>query len=83
MTSLEHEIIEKISRLDSEKQQRVLDFVRSLEEPQQAKAYSLDELVKMPPEERSHAVAQALALSADEDFEIFEAYSEEDIDASA
>jgi hypothetical protein len=34
-------------------------------------------LMKLPPEERQRRVKAAIESSADEDFEIFEAYSEE------
>ena len=34
MAAIEQEIIERVSKLDTEKQQRVLEFVRSLDAPQ-------------------------------------------------
>jgi hypothetical protein len=42
------------------------------------KRYSACELMKLPLEERNRLVITAFELSVDEDFEIFEAYSEED-----
>lgn len=82
MSTLEHELIERISRLDEEKQRKVLEFVRKIEELSEKRTYSVDELMKLPIEERNRLVIEALDRSADEDFEIFEAYSEEDFDDS-
>ena len=42
------------------------------------KRYSARELMKLPFEERNNLVMAALELAVDEDFEVFEAYSEED-----
>lgn len=80
MTSLEHELHEKISRLDQQKQRRVLDFVRSLEELPPERTYSARDLMKLPLHERNQIVIKALERSADEDIELFEAYSESDLD---
>ena len=38
--------------------------------------------MQLPPEERNRLVRIAIELASDEDFEIFEAYSEEDFDES-
>ncbi len=82
MTTLEHELMERISRLDEEKQKRVLEFVQSIEQSSQVQTYSIYELMKLPVEERERLVIESLRRSANEDFEIFEAYSEEDFDDS-
>jgi hypothetical protein len=79
MTSVEHELLEKISHLDLEKQHRVLDFVRTLEESQPEKTYSAHELMKLPVQERTRIAIQALERSANEDAELFDAYGEADI----
>jgi hypothetical protein len=77
MTTIEQEIIERISKLDSENQRRVLHFVTQLEaEP----PLSARELLKLPYEERQAHIKAAIESSAHEDFETFEAYSEEFID---
>lgn len=76
MTTLEQELMEKISRLDENQKREVLAFVETIT----PRFYTLDELSVMPPEERRRAVAAAFAAAADEDFEIFEANSEEDFD---
>lgn len=76
MTTLEQELIEKIQHLDEDGQRQVLAFVETII----PKFYTLDELSVMSPEERRKAVAASFAAAADEDFEIFEAYSEEDFD---
>lgn len=82
MSALEHELIERISRLDAEKQRKVLEFVRHIEEVPEKRTYTATELMKLPPEERNRLVIEALDRSANEDFEIFEAYREEDFDDS-
>ena len=73
MTTIEQELMEKISRLDEDRQRQVLEFVETIT----PRFYSLDELSAMPPEERRKAVAASFAAAADEDVELFEAYSEE------
>jgi hypothetical protein len=75
MTTVERELIEKISNLDVEQQRRVLDFVRSLEGPELEKTYTARELMKLPPQERNRLVIQALERSANEEVELFEIYS--------
>jgi len=80
MSALEQELIERISRLDQEKQQKVLEFVQSIEDTPDEQTYSIYELMKLPVEERERLVIESLGRSANEDFEIFEAYSEEDFD---
>jgi len=82
MSALEHELIERISRLDEEKQRKVLEFVQEIEETPQEQFYSIYDLMKLPVEERERLVIESLKRSANEDFEIFEAYSEEDFDDS-
>lgn len=76
MATLEQELMEKISHLNEDGKRQVLDFVETIT----PRFYSLDELIAMPPEARSKAVAASFAATADEDFEIFEANSEEDFD---
>jgi hypothetical protein len=76
MATLEQELMEKISHLDEERKRQVLAFVETIT----PRFYSLDELMAMSPEERNKAVEASFAAAADEDFEIFEAYSEEDFD---
>jgi hypothetical protein len=80
MTTLERELIEKISHMDEEKQRKVLEFVRSIEEPPPQKTYSARELMKLPYEERNRLAKLALESSLDEDFEVFEALDEADFD---
>jgi hypothetical protein len=80
MSAVEQELIEKISYLNSDQQRQVLEFVESLES---FKRYSARELMKLPPEERERLVQAAFALAAEEDFEVFEAYSQEALDDSS
>lgn len=75
MTVLEQEIIDKFQQLDPTARQRVLDH---LEQLAQDRPLSAIELMRLPPEERQRRVQAAIASAADEDFETFEAYSEED-----
>ncbi len=76
MSTIEQELMEKISHLDEDRKRQVLAFVETIT----PRFYSLDELIAMSPEERNKAVAASFAAAADEDFEIFEAYDEEDFD---
>jgi hypothetical protein len=81
MTTLEHELIQKIVHLSEEQGRQVLEFIAVIEGSQPVRrGYTLEELETMPPEQRSLAVAEAFALSADEDFELFEAFAEEVFD---
>jgi len=84
MSAVEQEIIEKVRRLDEETQKRVLAFIEELEIPPDtfARTYTARDLMNMPPEERSRIMTEAFNQAAEEDFEIFEAYSEEDFDES-
>lgn len=77
MTTLEQELIEKITHLDEDKQRRILEFVETIEKP---RTYTALELLSLPLEERERYIAWSFELAANEDFEIFEAYSEEDFD---
>lgn len=77
--SIEQQILEKLRRLDEAQKQQVLDFMtRSLGEPH---PYTAEELLQLPPEERARLVAAAFEAAANEDFETFEAYTEEGLDA--
>jgi len=83
MSALERELIGRISHLDSEKQRRVLEFVRDLEEAPANRIYSAQELMKLPFEERNRILQEQLQRAENENFETFEAYSEEEIDESS
>jgi hypothetical protein len=74
MSTLEQKILERISKLNPENQKRVLDFVQQLENEH---PLSARELLKLPYEERQRRVKAAFDSAANEDFETFEAYSEE------
>jgi len=76
MNVLEQEIIEKFQQLEPSARQRVLGFLEQLEHERPLSAL---ELMRLPAEERQRRVQAAIASAADEDFETFEAYSEEAI----
>lgn len=76
MDMLEKEIIEKFQQLEPSARQRVLGFLEQLEHERPLSAL---ELMRLPAEERQRRVQAAIASAADEDFETFEAYSEEAI----
>jgi len=80
MTTIERELLERISRMDLEKQRKVLDYVRSIEEPAQTRTYTARELMALPAEERNALVIQALERSADEDVELLDVFDEEGTD---
>lgn len=74
MSTLEQQILQRVRRLASENQRRVLDFLEQLEHK---RPLSARELMRLPVEERRRRVQAAIAAASDEDFETFEAYSEE------
>lgn len=74
MSTLERELLQRISQLNPEDQRRVLAFVTQLEAE---RPLSARELMALPAEERRRRVQAAIEASANEDFEVFEAYSEE------
>jgi ERCC4-type nuclease len=80
MSSIKRELIESINRLDTEKQEQVLEFVRSIENAATLKTYSPRELMRLPFEERNKIVAAALQRSVEDDVELFDANSEADFD---
>lgn len=73
---IEQQIIEHLRSLDDRQKQRVLEFVNTLKPTTSAR-----ELLSLPAEEREQLVAAAFEAAAEEDFETFEAYSEEELDA--
>jgi hypothetical protein len=73
---IEQQIIEHLRSLDDRQKQRVLEFVNTLKP-----TISARELLSLPVEEREQLAAAAFESATEEDFEIFEAYSEEDLDA--
>jgi hypothetical protein len=74
--SIEQQIVKKLRQLNETQQRRVLEFVdRASRQPA---GYSASELLRLPADERERAVAAAFEAAADEDFEVFEAYSEKD-----
>lgn len=80
MTTLEQEILTKVSQLDERQQRRVLDFISALAIPSPKSYYTAQELLLLPTEERERLIAESFAAATDEDFEIFEANSEDDFD---
>ncbi len=77
--SIDQQIMERIRELDEAQKQRVLEFVAHT--AQQPPTYSARELLSLPPAERQRLVAAAFEAAVDEDFETFEAYSEEELNA--
>ncbi len=79
MNSIEQQLFEKISHLSTDQQRHVLEFIEELEAPRQQ--YTAQELMQLPLVQREVILRAQLELAANEDFELFEAYSEEDLDA--
>jgi hypothetical protein len=77
--SIEQRIMERVRQMSEAQKQRVLAFV--MHASQQPPVYSARDLLQLPAEERERLVAAAFEAAADEDFEIFESYAEEDLDA--
>jgi hypothetical protein len=78
VSATRQELLERIGKLDETQQGRVLEFVRGLEAPSRPR--SARELIRLPQEMRRQFVQAAFAEAASEDFELFEAYSEESSD---
>lgn len=69
MVTIEQALIDKIRTLDEQRQQRVMEFIETMEKPLSAR-----ELMKLPYEERMRRARTALARTAEKDVELFEAY---------
>ncbi len=80
MSTLEQELMEKISQLNEDQQRRILKIVETMEPVQPVKRhYTARELMRLPPEERNQIARAALTRSLDEDVELFEAFGEADL----
>lgn len=77
MTTLEQKLIEKISRLDDVKKQRVLEFVENINIERH---YTAQELMRLSSHERNRIAQAALERSQNDDVELFEAFGEDDLD---
>lgn len=83
MTILADELANIITRMDENKQRRLLEFAQHLMEETDISVPdtpTLEQLARLPYEERNRAVAAALARSLDDDVELFDAYGERDFD---
>jgi hypothetical protein len=77
--AIEQQIMNYVNRLDDAGKRKVLEFAAQAAGHRPGH-YSARELLKMPTVERDRLVAEAFASAAEEDFETFEAFSEEQID---
>jgi len=75
---VEQQIAQRVRTLGEDQKRRVLEFITVLE---QHRTYSARELLTLPPQERAVLVEAAFQAAQDEDFETFEAYSEEGLGA--
>lgn len=83
MGVLADKLVDIITRLDEHKQRRLLEFAQQLMEETDINVpdtLSLEELARLPYDERNRAVAAALARSLDDDVELFDAYGDRDFD---
>ena len=79
MSAIEQELIEIVKRLSEVKKQRMLELAHELDKPDlPGKRYTMQELMKLPYEERNRIMIAAMESSRDEEFEIFEANDPED-----
>jgi hypothetical protein len=79
MNTLERQILDHVQHLSLDEQRKVLEFIESLEKPQPP-IYSAQALMKLPLAERERLIALAFEKASNEDFEVFKAYSEENLD---
>ncbi len=80
MSVIDQEIITRVQQLNEEQKRDVLDYLRHMQVTEQGAHLSARELMMLPSDERQRIIAASFALAANEDFETFEAYSEEDVD---
>jgi hypothetical protein len=76
--SFEEEIIQRVRELEIEQQKRVREFIRGLAtQPEKSSSaiYSARELLKLPLDERNRIIAAAIDRVADDDIELFEAFT--------
>ncbi len=78
MTTLEQELIEKITRLDAAKQREVLEFVETMDTGIK-RIYTAQELMRLPQDERNRIAQSALERSQNDDVELLEAFGESDL----
>ena len=69
------ELVDKAKSLSLRERQQLVDLLQ--ESLQEEIYYTPTQLMQLPIAERERYIAHSFALSADEDFEIFETYSEE------
>ncbi len=79
MSTIEHEIIQRLHQLQTDAQQKVLEFIEDLQY-EQDHHYSPLDLLRLPEIEQDRLITESFRLAENEDFETFEAYSEEPID---
>ena len=80
MSMIEQEIIDRVRRLNDDQKRHVLDYLRQVESAGFSSGLSARDLMKLSPDELQQHIMNSLALAAEEDFETFEAYSEEPLD---
>ncbi|MCU0480482.1 MAG: hypothetical protein MUE54_04635 [Anaerolineae bacterium] len=79
MSPIQTELLALIEKMDETKQHQLLDVARQfVYKP--PRHYTAVELLELPEEEREAYIAWSFAQAEGVEFEIFEAYSEEDID---
>ena len=78
MIPIQDELLHLFEQMDENQRHQLLHAARQIVQP--TRHYTALELMAFPIEERERLVAESIAQAADEDFEIFEAYSEEDMD---
>lgn len=80
MSIAQQQILDLMAHMNADQQRELLSAARQIVLP---RTYTALELQQLPKAERERYMALSHALAADEDFEIFAAYSEEDIDDDA
>jgi hypothetical protein len=78
MENIRQTIIDNLDKLSETQQESILTHLMAY--IHENRHYSARELIKLPRELRNYLVYAALARADNEDFEIFEAYSEEDLE---
>ena len=75
MTTIENEIIQELAKLGEDRQKQVLSYIRGLT----TERLSARELMSLPAAKRAAYLQEAFRAAENEDFETFEAYSEESL----
>jgi hypothetical protein len=80
MSVLEETIMQQVRQLSPEQQADVLKYINQVNQTPSTKPMSPVEIMRLPLAERQRILQASMQAAADEDFEVFEANTDEDFD---